>query len=53
VAELRAEVDRLREKAHRLEIAALKAQLTREPKEAKAAPTKAPLKKVSTGPRQK
>ena len=54
VAELRAEVDRLREKAHRMEVAALKAQMKRADAPAqKTAPAQAPAKKVSRAPRQK
>ena len=54
VTERRAEVDRLREKAHRLEVAALKAQIKRaEAPAPKPAPAKAPAKKLSTAHRQK
>ena len=54
VAELGAEVDRLREKAHRMEVAALKAQMKRADAPAqKTAPAQAPAKKVSRAPRQK
>ena len=40
VAELRAEVDRLREKSHRLEIAALKSQIKKQEPAQKPAPAK-------------
>ena len=54
VAELRAELDALKEKAHRMEVAALKAQMKRADAPAqKTAPAQAPAKKVSTAPRQK
>lgn len=42
VAELRAELDKLREKAHRLEIAALKSQIKKQEPAPKPAPAKAP-----------
>ncbi len=52
VAELREELDAMRAKAHRLELAALRAQIkAQEPQ--KAAPAKAPPKNVSTARRQK
>lgn len=41
VEELRKELDAMREKAHRLEVAALKAQLKQQPAPAPKAPTKA------------
>lgn len=48
VAELRAELDTMKEKAHRLEVAALKAQLKKaEAPAAKAAPVKAPTRKAT------
>ena len=53
VAELRAGVEVVREKAERREIAAQKGQISREPKAAKTAPAKAQIKKVATGPWQK
>ena len=54
VAELRAELNALKEKAHRMEVAALKAQLKRaEAPAEKTAPAQAPAKKVSRAPRQK
>jgi uncharacterized coiled-coil protein SlyX len=54
VAELRAELDALKEKAHRMEVAALKAQIKRaEAPAPKPAPAKPPAKKVSTAHRQK
>jgi regulator of replication initiation timing len=46
VAALRIELDSMREKAHRLEVAALKAQIKRaEAPATKSTPTKAPAKK--------
>ena len=54
VAELRAELNAAKEKAHRLEVAALKAQIKRaEAPATKPAPAKAPAKKLSTEHRQK
>ena len=54
VAELRAELNALKEKAHRMEVAALKAQMKRaEAPAGKTAPAQAPAKKVSRAPRQK
>lgn len=54
VAELRAELNALKEKAHRMEVAALKAQLKRaEAPAEKTAPAQPPAKKVSRAPRQK
>jgi len=54
VAELRAELNALKEKAHRMEVAALKAQIKRaEAPAEKTAPAQAPAKKVSRAPRQK
>ena len=54
VAELRAELNAAKEKAHRLEMAALKAQIKRaEAPAPKPAPAKAPAKKLSTAHRQK
>ena len=54
VAELRAELNALKEKAHRMEVAALKAQIKRaEAPAGKTAPAQAPAKKVSRAPRQK
>ena len=54
VAELRAELNTLKEKAHRMEVAALKAQMKRaEAPAGKTAPAQAPAKKVSRAPRQK
>ena len=54
VAKLRAELDAMKEKAHRMEVAALKAQIkSAEPQAPKPAPAKAPAKKVSTAHRQK
>jgi regulator of replication initiation timing len=54
VAELRAELDAMKEKAHRLEVAALKAQLKRaEAPAAKATPAKTPAKQLSKAPRQR
>lgn len=54
VAELRAELNALKEKAHRMEVAALKAQIKRaEAPAEKTAPAQPPAKKVSRAPRQK
>ena len=54
VAELRAELNALKEKAHRMEVAALKAQMKRaEAPAGKTAPAQAPAKKVARAPRQK
>ena len=48
VAALRAELDAMREKAHRLEVATLKEKLKRaEAPEDKAAPVKVPAKKAA------
>lgn len=48
VKELRAELNTMKEKAHRLEVAALKAQLKKaEAPAAKAAPVKAPPRKAT------
>ena len=44
VAELRAELDAMREKAHRLEIAALKAQIKKQEPARKPTPAKAQAK---------
>lgn len=54
VAALRAELDAMREKAHRLEVATLKEKLKRaEAPAAKATPSKTPAKQLSKAPRQR
>ena len=54
VAALRAELDAMREKAHRLEVATLKEKLKRaEAPAAKATPPKTPAKQLSKAPRQR
>ena len=54
VAALRAELDAMREKAHRLEVATLKEKLKRaEAPAANATPAKTPAKQLSKAPRQR